>query len=425
MDKNNNMNKYLSMVIALIFIVLIYTIKTKITKNNGLNENLTDDEVCIFIQESCIHCHDLKRYCEKIDTSKYNLKFYDIKDRKNLDLLLKYANKHHISFMELGTPAIFTKSECMIGFDLDDKDEEKFIELLDKSIEEKKKINKQKDMVKIPLLGSFSKTETNTIKTLFLCIWSYFFSIHNIYSLIFITLVFLMFNIKNKRTVVISYFSFLMIIKFFIITNFINVSVFIRLIRISIFILSYYVIYSAINKITSVNKNDFENNKFIEKLPTYLVFFITFLTFVSAITEFIQPINILNIYEYKINEQSISKFNYFLSNFAYVFSTTTLSLLLFCICYFLLKKVKFLKNNLTIINEVLKLPHQSLIDMVINHLLAIFLHYEVPFDANDDFYHMVFELSETYITIFSIHSPFIVRLSLFELIVIVNNTLSP
>ena len=50
------------------------------------------------------------------------------------------------------------------------------------------------------------------------------------------------------------------------------------------------------------------------------------------------------------------------------------------------------------INEVLKLPHQSLIDMVINHLLAIFLHYEVPFDANDDFYHMVFELSETYIT---------------------------
>ena len=355
MDKNNNMNKYLSMVIALVFIVLIYTIKTKITKNNSLNENLTDDEVCIFIQESCIHCHDLKRYCEKIDTSKYNLKFYDIKDRKNLDLLLKYANKHHISFMELGTPAIFTKSECMIGFDLDDKDEEKFIELLDKNIEEKKKINKQKDMVKIPLLGSFSKTETNTIKTLFLCIWSYFFSIHNIYSLIFITLVFLMFNIKNKRTVVISYFSFLMIIKFFIITNFINVSVFIRLIRISIFILSYYVIYSAINKITSVNKNDFENNKFIEKLPTYLVFFITFLTFVSAITEFIQPINILNIYEYKINEQSISKFNYFLSNFAYVFSTTTLSLLLFCICYFLLKKVKFLKNNLTIINEVLKL----------------------------------------------------------------------
>ena len=44
------------------------------------------------------------------------------------------------------------------------------------------------------------------------------------------------------------------------------------------------------------------------------------------------------------------------------------------------------------INEVLKLPHQSLIDMVINHLLAIFLHYEVPFDANDDFYIREFDV---------------------------------
>ena len=357
MDKNNNITNYINIIVSLIFVVLLCLIKNKIVIKNSynLNGNSTDDEVCVFIQESCIHCHDLKRYCETIDISKYNVKFYDIKDKKNLDLLLKYANKHHLSFMELGTPAIFSKGEYMIGFDLEDKDEEKFIEFLDKNREEKKRDNKQKNKISVPLLGNFDKTELSNRKLLLLNIWSYFFSLNNMYVLVFITLIFLIISIKDKKIVILSYFTFLGFTKFLFLISFINISLFIKIIRIVFIILGYYVIYKVVSNISYPRNSNYDYNKVEEKLSTKKVLFITLLTFLAASIEFIKPTKILDIYTSTLNQSKIRNINYIFNNFTYVFSTTVLSFLIFYIYCFLLKKTKLFKNSLTIINDLLML----------------------------------------------------------------------
>ncbi len=354
MDKNEKITKYINIITSLIFVALLCIIKNKVILKNGYNldKNSTDDEVCVFIQESCIHCHDLKKYCETIDISKYNVKFYDIRDKKNLDLLLKYANKHHLSFMELGTPAIFSKREYMIGFDLEDKDEEKFIEFLDKTREEKKMANKQKDMVNIPLLGNFDKTKLSLNKLLFLSLWSYFFSLNNLYSLLFIAVIFLIINIKNKKLVILSYFLFLAFTKFLFLTSFINIFLFIKFIKILLIVLGYYTIYKAIDGITNPNSNGYKYSENEEKLSTKRVLFITLLTFLAASVEFIKPTKVMNIYTNTINQPTVSSAGYILHSAVYTFFVTVLSFLVFCLCYFLFKKFELFKNNLAIIGNL-------------------------------------------------------------------------
>lgn len=354
MDKNEKVTKCINVIVSVIFVTLLCIIKNRVALKNShnLDKNSTDDEVCVFIQESCIHCHDLKRYCETIDISKYNIKFYDIKDKKNLDLLLKYANKYHLSFMELGTPAIFFNGEYMIGFNLEDKDEEKFIKFLKKTQEERKTDNNQKNMINVPLLGHFNKIKLSLNKLLLLSLWGYFFSLNNLYSLIFIGIIFFIINIKNKKLVVFSYFLFLAFAKFLFLIGFINIFLFVKFIKILLIILSYYIIYRSINGITNIENNSYINIKTEEKLSTKRVIFITLLTFLAASVEFVKPTKILNVYIDIINQSELNSTGYILYNLMYSFFVAILSFSIFYLCYFFYKKFKLFKVDFIIIDKL-------------------------------------------------------------------------
>jgi len=108
------------LIIILLGIFIFRTINDGVYSSNNIAENTQIEHgVHIFIHPQCPHCHDEKRFIDSV-ISKYpkiNIKYYDITQNGNFDKMIQFASKFNIKMTELGTPALFTNDNVLIGFE--------------------------------------------------------------------------------------------------------------------------------------------------------------------------------------------------------------------------------------------------------------------------------------------------------------------
>ncbi|GMO62058.1 MAG: hypothetical protein Ta2D_08330 [Rickettsiales bacterium] len=79
-------------------------------------------ELEVYVQDGCIHCMNAEEWL-KTDPfgDKVNVVYYNLKDRKNVDILLKKADKLGINKNEIGTPIFIIGGDYKMGFSEDIK----------------------------------------------------------------------------------------------------------------------------------------------------------------------------------------------------------------------------------------------------------------------------------------------------------------
>jgi glutaredoxin len=152
-EKDNRFKTILILVLFLLFIII----------NLGENKNVTirgneivDNSTHIFTQKTCRHCYELEKFFKEQNIAeKYDVVFHELEKKENFDLLLKYIYKYSLSMSGIGTPAIFTRTNYLIGFEDTDAGKERLINFLDKSTEDTKntKANIYRESLKVPFIG--------------------------------------------------------------------------------------------------------------------------------------------------------------------------------------------------------------------------------------------------------------------------------
>lgn len=346
--------KYINFIISILIVSILCVVKNKINKKNEIlsEKNNVDEGICIFVQESCIHCHELRDFCSNIDMSKYDVTFYDIGNKKNFDLFLKYAKKHHLSLFDLGTPSIFSDKEYMVGFDRNDHDDEKFMQFLNNNgVKKIKKLGE--NVLRLPFFGTVNIEDMSLLKVFFAVAIDGIFSVNNLYIFAFLLIICLLFETTKTKLFIQIYFLFLAIMRFLLLTKFLNIAIFIYFIKYVSVLIGWYVIYDSISKLSL--SDDEKDGTMFDKLPTSIVFFASILTFIAASIPFIRINKSLGIYMKLIETKDIGNFMYFIYN---LLLSILLPLVDFLICFLLfslLKNINNFKNDLTIIKRFLLL----------------------------------------------------------------------
>lgn len=353
MIQNIKVKKYINFIISILIVILLCVVKNQINKKNEVlsKKNNIDEGIYVFVQEYCIHCHELRDFCNSIDMSKYDVKFYDISNKKNFDFFLKQAKKHHLSLFDLGTPSVFSENEYMIGFNRDENDDEKFVQFLKKNgIKKIKKLNE--NSLKIPFFGIVETENISILKITFIIAFDEIFSINNLFISAFLLIICLLFETTKTKLFIQIFFLFLAVIRFLLLIKFLNIAIFINLIKYISILIGWYVIYDFILKFN--NSKDEKEITIFENLPTQIVFFASILTFVAASIPFVRVNKSFGIYMRLIETKNIGNFLYFIYN---LLLSSVLPLIDFLLCFllFFLSNTKSLKNNLTIIKRFLLL----------------------------------------------------------------------
>lgn len=215
-------------------------------------EDVGDREVCIFIQESCVHCHELKEFCKNIDMSHYNVKFYDIGDKRNFSHLLREVRKRKLSVMNLGTPMVFYGEKYMVGFDKEEHDEEKFLQLLRDSENEKGRAGRK--FFKIPFFGIVSddKVMTSPHRVMWIAFVDSLFSRYNLGILLLALFICLCFGLSRSSLLMKAYFLFLSVLRFLLVIKFLNVEIFATVIGYTLLFVGCYAFYRALGEIVGL-----------------------------------------------------------------------------------------------------------------------------------------------------------------------------
>jgi len=81
----------------------------------GCQEKQTTNRIYVFSQPGCIHCEHAKNYFERYYKN-YDIKDMNIHEGNNMDYLMRYARKYHISKQSLGTPLIVMGENYVMGW---------------------------------------------------------------------------------------------------------------------------------------------------------------------------------------------------------------------------------------------------------------------------------------------------------------------
>ncbi|MDR2778269.1 MAG: hypothetical protein LBB13_02075 [Rickettsiales bacterium] len=338
----------LSIIISTVVFLVLCLLKKNIGGKGRISESILGSScVVIFTQEFCPHCHELKKFCENMYISKYNVEFRDIADRGNFNLFLKQIRLHRVPASQVGTPAIFSDRGYMIGFDRNNGDDIKFREFLNSS-ELDRTIEKTKNK---------EVAEKLSLKFMLLTVAKEVFSLNNIYVFIFLYIILLLCAFNKSLIIVSCYFGFSTIIDFLLLTGHMNLLPLDGTMTVLRLFIGYLCLLFATDKfIENGHSKAFAADRVEGSIPNSTLFAISLLTMLSSSIKFLKPSGDWQKYELVLNRYS-SKF--FLYYFCAIFSTFFYSILNISFVFVILvlhKKYKnYYINYLTIVNLLLLL----------------------------------------------------------------------
>ena len=279
-------NKYKLFLAILLFSIFIIINKqsSKITINqDGMSS------ISVFVQETCPHCRDLEKFLTDADIEKYNIKYFDLSEQKNLNTLVGLANKHDLPLNTVGTPIIFSKTSYYTGFTNTDEAKAEFKQFLENSL-----LNENKDN------NTAGNNFINTIKYVFS-------SIFNIYSILFILSFLslgLIFESDKKANILFSCLMFsTAFVSFLFLTDWLNaylIAMFTRVIHIIFALTMLYYLICNYYYLYKDKKNIFNNGDNISKYMSSFVVIITFVFSTVNITRYTAIMNIDSIFYHLI-----------------------------------------------------------------------------------------------------------------------------
>ncbi|MDR2077808.1 MAG: hypothetical protein LBP39_02465 [Rickettsiales bacterium] len=339
---------FLSIVVSLAVFMALYFFKSRINAKKYVFEPDPEDNcIVIFTQESCHHCQELKKFCENIDMSKYNIGFYDIADKKNFNLFLKHIRLHRAPISQIGTPAIFSNIGYMIGFDRNNGDDVKFQEFLDNS-EFNRCVEKRKNDT-TPKELSLKFVSSIVIKEIF--------SFNNFYTFIFLYIILMLAGFSKNLIIIFSYFGLLMIADFMFLSKHIDVLLFDGTISILALAIGYFCLLFATNRLLKANYGRNQRVARIkDPIPLPILFIISLLTILSSSVKFLKLSDNWQKYGIVLNRQNSKIFLYYFYIIFSVFfySTLNISIVLAVYKVFLRYKNNYI-NYLTIVEDLLLL----------------------------------------------------------------------
>ena len=120
---------------VLIALLVVFAIIFFLVKHgeNVVNESLNGDELIVFSQEGCGHCHNALAFINSTIKEKYPNLIVNIKDvqkeKKNMTTLIFVAKKHGLDLSKLGTPVILFNNNIIVGWS--SKKENELLKLLE------------------------------------------------------------------------------------------------------------------------------------------------------------------------------------------------------------------------------------------------------------------------------------------------------
>jgi hypothetical protein len=339
---------FVSVVISLAVFLVLCFLKSKIGRERRADGPVSNKNcVIIFIQESCHHCHELKKFCESIDMSKYSIGFYDIADRKNFNLFLKHIRLHKAPISQIGTPAIFSDIGYMVGFDRSNGDDAKFQELLDNS-----KFSKYVEKTK-----GKAKAEKLSLKFVSLTVLREIFGFNNFYIFMFLYLILVLCNFNKNLIITCCYFGFSIIIDFLLLTKNIDIFLLDRAAGVLLLSIGYFCLLFAASRILEeVNYPKNFRTRTRGPIPAPILFAVSLLTILANFIKFLNPSNNWQKYELVLDENIA---NFFLYHSYALFSTffysiVNISITSAVLIIFVRHKDSYI-NNLTIVEGLLLL----------------------------------------------------------------------
>ncbi|MDR1494592.1 MAG: hypothetical protein LBI29_00970 [Rickettsiales bacterium] len=322
--------------------------RRKIDENNGFRKRgLADNYVHIFTQTFCPHCQDFKKFLEEIDVSKYKIKFYDMEDRKNLDLLLKYAKLHGLSLKKLGTPAIFSKNGHLVGFERKNGDNQRFLEFLDTLGSDGPGEDVKSD--------SESDDDPLSSKLTLLTALGNAFSANNLYVFLFLFLILFWCGFRRCLMLVCSYFCFYGVVDFMFLTGHLSIVLVAWPIRILLLLLGYLHIYLAMSRLFADSYDNLGPEKNIkDPIANPIAFGATLLTMLSSSVKFLNPTESWQKYELVLNKGGPNVYFDYAQILLLSVSYSLLNAMVVFLLWKIVKKYKnYFINHLTIINNIL------------------------------------------------------------------------
>jgi glutaredoxin len=164
-DIRNNKFRY-----GLIFVLILFFF-LNIGRSNQISDlakNIQlEDGIHIFVHPQCPHCHAERKFIDSIQDNYQDLQiyYYDITQKGNYDIFVKYATKFGIQLNQMGTPTIFTKDNVIVGFDKPETTGEEIRKLFDGVLETEKITTmnnfENKRYLDLPVFGKVDLFETS------------------------------------------------------------------------------------------------------------------------------------------------------------------------------------------------------------------------------------------------------------------------
>ncbi|MDR1425818.1 MAG: hypothetical protein LBI70_02390 [Rickettsiales bacterium] len=341
--------RFISMVISLLISSTVFSLGRKINKNvNSREKNFADSSVHVFTQKLCPHCRDFRKFLEENNLySDYDIKLYDLEERRNLDLLLRYAKRYNLSVGNLVTPIIFFKGNYFIAFERENGDDKKFLEFLKTTA----LILERED-------GASAREVAPLSPRLFLSALSRSnFGFKNIYTFLFLFLIIFCCNFAKRTLLVCSYFCFYGLTDFLFLTGFLSIELLGKSVRILLLFVGYLQIYKFLkglsenDEIASVGLNSGKYD-LSGPVPNTTILYITLLTVLASSIKFLNPASNLGFFISALGGAGARKeFSYALLFSVFHSFSNALAVVIFwkIICRY----KNCLINYLTIINNIL------------------------------------------------------------------------
>lgn len=328
-NKDNKFNTILIVFLIILFFILNF----KNNDNSKINKTeIIDNDVHIFVQESCKHCYELKKFVKEENLEKkYKINFHDLSDKKSFDLLVKYTYIHKISLSKIGTPAIFTKNKYLIGFENTQEGKEKVSHLLNNALNTKNEENNYKKILKIPFVGEVNLFDLSLPILTILVGLADGFNPCAMWVLVYLLSITVTLGDRKKIWLLVG--SFVLssgILYFLFMTAWLNAFLFIGYIRLLNLIIGLFALYFGITTINEYIKNKgqinckLENNKTRNKsmnkiknivnakLSTFTILSIVFLAFVVNSIEFVCSAALPATYTYLLTQAHLNIFIYYM-----------------------------------------------------------------------------------------------------------------
>lgn len=327
--KENRFNNAVVLVLAILFFVLNYQPENigKVNKNE-----IIDDGIHIFIQQSCVHCRDLEKFIKKEKLENiYKINYHDLSKKESYDLLTKYTYIHDISPTKIGTPMIFSKDNYLIGFDNSEENKDMVLKVFENVGVNDINNNNYKKTLKIPLFGEVDLFNLSLPMLTILVGLADGFNPCAMWVLVYLLSITI--TLGDKRKVWLLVGSFVLssgILYYLFMTAWLNAFLFIGYIRILNLLIGLFALYFGTITIHDFVKNKgqvvckLENNEtrnksmnkikeiVNSKLSTFTVFSIVILAFVVNSIEFVCSAALPATYTYLITQAKLSTFAYYM-----------------------------------------------------------------------------------------------------------------